>query len=98
MSRSKVVWSSERKPSCGRPSARLDLSRIRITIDSPWFVGTDETRRSRALPPTVIWMRPSCGMRFSEIFIFDMILMREMIAPCRRFGGESILRSAPSMR
>ena len=33
-----------------------------------------------------------------EIFIFDMILKREMIAPCRRFGGESILRSAPSMR
>ena len=98
MRRSNLFWSSERKPSCGRPSARFDLSRIRMTIDSPWFVGTVETRRSRSRPPTLIWMRPSCGMRFSEILIFDMILKREIIAPCRRFGGESILRSAPSMR
>ena len=45
-----------------------------------------------------LYLAPSCGMRFSEIFIFDMILIREMIAPCRRFGGESNLRSAPSMR
>ena len=36
-------------------------------------------------------------MRFSEIFIFDMIFMREMIALCRRFGGESIFLSAPSI-
>ena len=98
MSLSNVAWSSVRKPSCGRPSERFDLSRTRMTIDSPWFVGTELTRRSRSLPPTDIWMRPSCGMRFSDIFIFDMILTREMIACWSRFGGESILRRAPSIR
>ena len=54
--------------------------------------------RFKIMSKMKIWMRPSCGTRFSEIFIFDMILKREMMAPCRRFGGESILRSAPSMR
>ena len=76
----------------------LPLSRIRMTMDSPWFVGIDDTRRSRSLPMTLIWMRPSCGMRFSAMDMFAMIFTREMIADCRRLGGDSTSWSTPSMR
>ena len=73
---------------------------VKAAMEKLYPSGADEvlTRRSRSRPPTLIWMRPSCGMRFSEILIFDMILIRERIAPCRRLGGESIFLSAPSMR
>ena len=38
---------------------------------------------------TLIWMRPSCGRRFSAIFMFAMIFTRLMMADCRRLGGLS---------
>ncbi len=43
-------------------------------------------------------MRPSCGRRFSEMSIFAMILMREVIASFRRSGGFIMLYRMPSIR
>jgi len=95
---SNVAASSLRKPSSGRPSVRPSLSRIRITMLSPCAVGSEDTRRSSCLPPTPIWMRPSCGMRFSAMLMFAMIFNREMIESCSRFGGFSTSISTPSIR
>ena len=69
-----------------------------MTMDSPKFVGTVLTRRSSSRSPIFTWMRPSCGMRRSERSMFAISLTRERMAPCRRLGGGSISRSAPSMR
>ncbi len=95
---SKIFWSSEKKPSLGRPRARFCLSRIRMTMLSPWLVGTVETRRSSTRPRMLTWIRPSCGLRFSEIFIAAIILMRLTMADCRRLGGLSTSCSTPSIR
>jgi hypothetical protein len=60
-----------------------------MTIDSPWLVGMVETRRSMEVRPSPvrIWMRPSCGRRFSAMLMFDMILIRLTMAACSFFGG-----------
>ena len=59
-------------------------------MDSPWMVGTVETRMSTRRPPgAVTRMRPSCGRRRSAMFISAMILMREVSAACSRRGGAS---------
>ena len=55
----------------------LPRSRIRMTADWPWTVGSMLTRRSKCLPWTVILMRPSCGRRFSAMSMLPMILIRE---------------------
>ena len=47
-----------------------------MTMLSPWLVGRQETRRSISLAPTLVWMRPSCGIRCSAIDMFDMDLER----------------------
>ncbi len=69
-----------------------------MTMLSPWFVGMDDTRRSRSRPMTLIWMRPSWGTRFSAMLMLAMIFTRLMMADCRRFGGLSTSCSTPSMR
>ena len=85
--RSNVFWSSLRNPSSGRPSIRVDLSRTRITMLSPWLVGIVETRRSIGFCAILTWMRPSCGRRFSAMLIEPvMIFRRLMIADCNPFG------------
>ena len=59
-------------------------------MDSPWIVGTVDTRMSTRRPPCpVTRMRPSCGRRRSAMFISAMILIREVSAACRRRGGAS---------
>jgi hypothetical protein len=51
-----------------------------MTTDSPWIVGTVETRKSNVGPSTVASaIRPSNGSRFSAILMFDMILIRLMM-------------------
>jgi len=98
MTRSNVFWSSVRKPSSASPSLRPSLSKIRITMLSPWFVGRQETRKSINLFPTLLWMRPSCGMRCSEITMPAWIFKRATIAACNCFGGDFISVIMPSMR
>ena len=58
-------------------------------MDSPWMVGTVETRMSTRRPRAVRRMRPSWGRRRSAIFISAMILMREVTAAWSRRGGAS---------
>ena len=59
-----------------------------MTMDSPWMVGTVETRMSTRRPlGAVTRMRPSWGRRRSAMFISAMILMREVtrgLQPPRR--------------
>ncbi len=47
---------------------------------------------------TLIWMRPSCGTRFSAMLMLAMIFTRLMMADWRRLGGLSTSCSTPSMR
>ena len=57
-----------------------------MTIFSPYTVGRVATRRSRALPPTFMPIRPSCGTRFSAMFRSAMTL-RRLIRPPWMFLG-----------
>ena len=94
-----IAWSSAKKPSSGKPSIRFFLSKIRMTTDSPWMVGTVETRRSNVGPSAVAKeIRPSKGSRFSAMLMLDMILIRLTMLDCRRFGGSRISCKLPSMR
>ena len=51
-----------------------------MTIFSPNTVATDDTRTSIWRPSTLVENWPSCGARFSTMFISDMILSRLMSA------------------
>ena len=74
------------------------LSRIRSTARSPWAEGKVDTRTSTARPPMRNEMRPSCGMRFSEMSSSAMIFRREIKAACRALLGCTTSRSVPSTR
>ena len=76
----------------------LSRSRIRMTTDWPWLVGSTLTRRSMSLPATWTLIRPSWGRRFSAMSIDPMILMRLTIGPSSRRGGFSISWQTPSIR
>ena len=81
------------------PSLALLGSKIRITIFSPNKVGSVLTRKSMVLSLDIFsFMRPSCGMRFSEISMRDITLMREASFSLMAGGGDAISRSSPSMR
>ena len=80
------------------PTLAEDGSRIRITIFSPCSVGKVETRKSIALLPNFIFMRPSCGTRFSEMSSRLMTLMREASFSLIASGGWVISRNSPSTR
>ena len=54
------------------------LSRMRMTIDSPWTLGSVTTRRSTGWPSIVRPTRPSCGTRRSAMSRSDMIFTRLM--------------------
>ena len=70
------------------PSVALDGSRIRMQIFSPCSVGSVETRKSIArVFDSVIFMRPSCGTRFSEMSSLETTLMREAIFSLMASGG-----------
>ena len=80
------------------PTLADDESRIRITIFSPYSVGKVDTRKSMALLPNFIFMRPSCGTRFSEMSSRLMTLMRDASFSLMASGGWVISRSSPSTR
>ena len=67
-----------------------ERSSTRSTTDSPNCVGRVEIRRSICLPPRLMVMRPSCGMRRSEMFRFAMTLRREVTGKARCLGGGDI--------
>ena len=67
-------------------------------MPSPQTVGTVETRMSIRpfLPVNSMW--PSWGTNRSAMFMFAMILMREMIAACSRFEEGAFSTRMPSIR
>jgi len=67
-----------------------ERSSTRNTIDSPWWVGSEETRMSTCFSPNCLTIRPSWGRRRSAMFMLDMTLTREMIGPARWIGGGAI--------
>ncbi len=89
MSLSKAWAAAGVKPSRSNGRKTDERSSSRMTIDSPWMVGTVETRMSIRRPWAVTRMRPSWGSRRSAMFISAMSLMREVSAACRRRGGAS---------
>ena len=81
------------------PSFADDGSRIRITIFSPNSVGNVETRKSivRCADNTSL-IRPSCGIRFSEMSSFEITLIRDASVSLISSGGFETSRSSPSIR
>ena len=67
-------------PSASRSSRIACLSRMRITTDSPYSVGTVDTRISIFRSSNRSEMCPSCGVYRSAMFIDAMILTRLVIA------------------
>ena len=57
-----------------------------MTIFSPNTVATDATRTSISRPSTFVENWPSCGARFSTMFISDMIFRRLISALCADSG------------
>ena len=57
-----------------------------MTIFSPNTVDTDATRTSSGRPSTLVENWPSCGARFSTMFISDITLRREINALCAESG------------
>ena len=51
----------------------------RITIFSPKGVGREDTRISTLTKSFLNWKAPSCGIRFSAMFIPEIILIRVVI-------------------
>ncbi len=98
MIRLKIARLSSSKPRFTRPILTESGRRIRRTIDSPWYAGHAETRKSTWVSSTMILMRPSCGTRFSAMFIPAMSLMRLSTEFCMRLGRLSRSMHTPSMR
>ena len=69
-----------------------------MTIDSPWTLGSDTTRRSIEWPSIVRLTRPSCGTRRSAMSRSDMIFTRLMTPETMRLGIVVVSISTPSMR
>ena len=74
---------------CSSIGAKPSFSRLRKIFPrvsnrsdtlSPYTVGTVETRMSISSPLIRTLMRPSCGSRFSAMFIPLITLMREISA------------------
>ena len=76
------------------------LLRIRNTTPSPKIIGITLMRRSYSRPLWRSVIRPSCGLRFSAMLRFAMILIRLTIAFRKRFTveGTPAWLSTPSMR
>ncbi len=69
-----------------------------MTTFSPYTVGSVAIRRSSCLPPTRIDMRPSCGIRFSAMFMSAMTFSRLMRPPWMFFGECMTSCRTPSTR
>ena len=86
------------KPSFCRLAGIAPFSRSRITIFSPYTVGTVLTRRSTRRSPYFMAIAPSCGTRFSAMSIFARIFKRETVGRNSARGGGVTSTSSPSMR
>ena len=76
-----------------------DESRIRITIFSPKSVGSVLTRKSIAFDfDSTIFIRPSCGTRFSEMSSLEITLIRDASLSLITSGGCATSISMPSSR
>ncbi len=81
------------------PICALEESRIRITIFSPHRVGRVLTRKSMDLLfDTRILIRPSCGLRRSEMSRPAITLSRAEIRLANWIGGLATSWSMPSVR
>ena len=74
------------------------LEEIRSTSFSPCTVGIEETRMSYSCRSTITVIRPSWGLRFSEISMPPIILMRVEMAGRRLLSYIIFSKRAPSMR
>ena len=73
-------------------------SKTRMTTFSPKAVGSVETRSSTSRPSRSVLMRPSWGLRFSEMSMRDSIFTRETMGGCTPAGSVYTGCSTPSMR
>ena len=81
------------------PSLMPDESRIRITIFSPKSVGSVLTRKSIAFVfDSTIFIRPSCGTRFSEMSSLEITLIRDASLSLITSGGCATSIRMPSSR
>ncbi len=85
-------------PSSGRLNSLVDLFNNLSTSRSPWVIGIVETRISILWSPILTSKRPSCGSRFSAIFIFAITLILEIKEDCIHFGGDKRSYKTPSTR
>lgn len=69
-----------------------------MTIFSPNTVATLATRTSTSLPSITVENWPSCGRRFSTMFMPLMIFKRLVSAACTPIGRENVSTRWPSMR
>ena len=81
-----------------RPSSVAPLSSSRSTTFSPWRQGRVLTRKSVVRPRKLRRIRPSWGIRRSEMSRSAMILKREVMAGVSALGSFSTLRNTPSCR
>src|SRR3954464_13526697 len=65
-------------PRPARSTTPVDWSRMRMTTDSPWTLGSVTTRRSTWWPSMFSPTRPSCGTRRSAMSRSLMIFTRLM--------------------
>ena len=85
-------------PSASSEIVTLVLSRMRITTDSPWTMGSVTTRMSICRPSTMRPRRPSCGRRLSAMSRSAMILMRDTTPGIIRRGTVVDSDITPSTR
>jgi len=78
-----------------RPS---DLSNKRITVASPCTVGTVATRISISRPFVSVENWPSCGRRWSAIFMSESIFTRDVSGRWIFSGSDMTSCSVPSTR
>ena len=91
---------SSARPSSVSVGAFFDLSRRRMTTDSPSTVGSVATRTSSMRPAAAAFseMRPSWGLRRSAMSSFASTLRRVVTPAIIRFGIRCTSWSTPSMR
>ena len=89
---------SLRNPNSPRPTRMFLSSSKRMTIFSPFGVGTVETRRSNGRPRIVARILPSCGSLRSAISRFARIFIRLTTAGCNCFGASVKSCNTPSIR
>ena len=69
-----------------------------MTARSPKVVGSVAMRRSMARSPTCTVARPSCGSRFSAMFMCPITLTRLTTSSCSALGTSKESYSTPSIR